>query len=147
MGAFILVSQPSMADDLDDLKAAFQKQIKAVNSGDWQTASDGQYDGMITFSYSQAFPTVIRNKAQWVKLVTRWYETRQTWRTTWYKPDFRVIGNTGLVWGLRTHVNQQKGGPIQTRFIKTSQTWVKTEEGWKIVVNHHTPLPSGTPIR
>jgi ketosteroid isomerase-like protein len=146
MGAFMLMSQPSMADDLDDLKATFQSHIKAMNSGDWQTASDGQYDGLISFSFTRAFPTVIRNKAQWVKLVTRWYEGMQTFRSTWYKPDFRVIGNTGLVWGLRTSVQQRKKGPIQTRFLKTSQTWVKTEEGWKIVMNHHTPLPAGTPI-
>jgi ketosteroid isomerase-like protein len=147
MGAFILMSQPSMADDLEDLKATFQSHIKAVNSGDWQTVSDGQYDGFISFSIRQAFPTPVRNRAQWVKTLNRLKETWQTFRTTWYKPDFRVIGNTGLVWGLRTEVFQLKNGPVRTNFLKTSQTWVKTEEGWKIVVNHHTPLPPGSPIR
>ena len=51
---------------------------------------------------SQAFP-VITNSAIGKQMFSKWLETHFS-RETWYKADYRVIGDVGLVWGVRTSV-------------------------------------------
>ena len=60
----------------------------------------------------------------------------------WYKPDFRVIGNTGLVWGLAefTTVNK-KSGIARRSHLKSSFTYVKSDGNWILVLIHDTPVP------
>ena len=40
LGAFVLISQPAIADDLADLKAAHMSWVKALNTGDVETFMD-----------------------------------------------------------------------------------------------------------
>ena len=131
IGAFMLISQPSMADDLEDLKTTHKSYMKAVNNGDVETFMNSWIDGGIFMFPGSIFPVVVdiaMGKRRWSK----WFETH-TGRETHYKPDYRVIGNTGLVWGLGQRVvrNKEKGTG-ETRFNQFAITWVKSEGKWKI---------------
>jgi uncharacterized protein (TIGR02246 family) len=139
LGAFILLPQVALADDLADLKATHQRYWKAWNTGDLKTVFEIWQDGGIWLQTNRAFPTVTNN-AIGMKIFTRFLETH-TYRSDWYKPDFRVIGNTGLVWGLRTNriVSKAKGIGKRSSF-KSTMVYVKSEGKWVAVMFHETLL-------
>ena len=110
VGALMLLCQPAIADDLDDLKATHQKFTMAVNTGDVETMFAMMDDNVVKLGPEDGIPHAIPNKEikERVKQIfMKMFETHSM-QYMWYKPDFRVIGNTGLVWGLveQTVVNK-----------------------------------------
>ena len=145
VAAFMLLSQPAIADDLADLKATHQRYWKAWNTGDMITVFEIWQDGAIWLPCSQAFP-IVTNSALGLKMFTKWLETH-TSRVRWYKADYRVIGNTGLVWGVATTTEMSKTkGTGKRRLRKVSLVFVKSEGKWEIVMAHSTPIPSDVEI-
>ena len=143
--ALIFISQPAMADDLADLKATNDRFVKAWNTGDMNTFFEIWQDGGIWLPVSQAFP-VVTNSAIGKQMFSKWLETHFS-RETWYKKDFRVIGDVGLVWGVRTSTSIVKATGIGKRtFAKESVVFVKSEGKWKAVMSHSTPIPSEVDI-
>ena len=75
-------------------------------------------------------------------MFTRWLETH-IYRYSWYKVDYRVTGDTGFVWGVRTTMAIVKAtGTGKRRFLKTTMVFMKTEGKWKAVMQHSTQIPS-----
>ena len=145
LGAFILLPQVALADDLADLKATHMSYIRTFNAGDAETFMEFWLEGGVVFFGSRAFPIIVniaRAKKTWSRIFqTHGFMVRE------YKPDFRVIGNTGLVWGHFTEVlmNKEKGIG-KRRFRKFSFTYVKSEGKWKIALFHATPIPGDQEI-
>ena len=145
MAAIILLSQPAIADDLADLKAAHEGLVNAWNTGDLYAFFEIWQDGGIWIPTSQAFP-VITNSAIGKQMFSEWLETHFS-RETWYKADYRVIGDVGLVWGVRTSIAIIKAtGTGKRTFEKESIVFVKSEGKWKAVMSHSTPIPSEVDI-
>ena len=141
VAAFMLLSQPAIADDLADLKAAHQMYDKAWNTGDVAGVFEIWQDGGIWLPSSHAFP-IVTNSAIGLKMFTKWLETH-IYRYRWYKVDYRVIGDTGLVWGVRTvSVIVKATGTGKRTFHKSSFVFVKSEGKWKAVMHHDTLIPS-----
>jgi ketosteroid isomerase-like protein len=145
LGAFILLPQAVLADDLADLKAAHQKILKAVNTADIPGIFEVWQEGAIWIPDSLGFP-MVTSKEPGIKMFTKFFEAH-VYRATWYKADYRVIGNTGLVWGLVTRViiNKRTGVGKRT-FLKTSLVFMKSEGKWGVVMEHNTPIPSAVDI-
>ena len=145
VAAFMILSQPAIADDLADLKATHQRFSKAWNTGDLNTVFEIWQDGAIWIPASQAFP-IVTNSAIGLQMFTKWLETH-FYRCTWNKVDYRVIGNTGLVWGVTTVTEIVKAtGTGKRSFYKTSYIFVKSEGKWVAVMHHETPIPSESDI-
>ena len=145
VAAFMLLSQPAIADDLADLKAAHQMYDKAWNTGDVAGAFEIWQDGGIWVPCSVAFP-IVTNSARGIQMFTRWLETH-IYRYSWYKVDYRVTGDTGFVWGVRTTNEIVKTtGTGKRRFLKTTMVFMKTEGKWKAVMQHDTQIPSEVDI-
>jgi ketosteroid isomerase-like protein len=141
IAALMFISQPAIADDLADLKAAHQMYDKAWNTGDVAAVFEIWQDGGIWVPYSYAFP-IVTNSALGIQMFTRWLETHM-FMYSWYKVDYRVTGDTGFVWGVRTTTEIVKATGIGKRnFLKTSMVFMKTEGKWKAVMQHDTPIPS-----
>jgi len=144
LGAFMLLCQPAIADDLDDLKATVMKMSQAVNTGDVETLFACLDDNMAKFEPEDGIPHVLNKdiKERVKQGFIKWYETH-IYMGMWHKPEFRVIGNTGLVWGLvEVTVVNKNSGIAQKSFLKFSQTFVKSEGKWFCVFNHQSPIPS-----
>jgi hypothetical protein len=68
-------------------------------------------------------------------------------RYSWYKVDYRVIGDNGLAWGvMTTNVIVKVTGTGKRGFYKSSLVFVKSEGKWKAVMSHTTPIPSEVDI-
>ena len=145
VAAFMLMSQPAIADDLADLKAAHMTLLKALNTGDVKTILEYWQEGMI-WSPNECGFIWVTQKAQGIQMFTKFLET-YTYRTRWYKADYRVIGNTGLVWGLRVITVRNKTTGIGRRtFLKTSIVFMKSEGKWAVVMHHDEPIPSAVDL-
>lgn len=132
---FVLLSQPAIADDLAELKATHQRVVNAWNTGDLDSIFEIWQDGAIWLAYSHDFPMVL-NSAILKPMLSKWLETH-TFRGMPYKTDYRIIGNTGLVWGLRWDMSISKTtGAGVNRHYKTSAVYIKSEGKWKSVMMH-----------
>jgi hypothetical protein len=145
VAAFIILSQPAIADDLADLKATHQRYIKAWNTGDLDTVFEIWQDGGIWLPTNRGFP-VVTNSAIGKQMFTKWLESHIYW-SNWYKVDYKVIGNTGLIWGVRTTGEIVKAtGTGKRNFLKSSFVFVKSEGKWRGVMHHDTSIPSEADI-
>ena len=96
-------------------------------------------DGGIWLSKSRAFP-VVTNSAMGKQMFSKWLETH-FYNINWYKVDDRVIGDTGLVWGVITEIEMVKATGVGKRsFSKNSLVFVKSNGKWKAVMAHSTPI-------
>ena len=145
VAAFMILAQPAIADDLADLKATHQRYDKAWNTGDLETVFQIWQDGGIWLPASGAFP-IVTNSERGKAMFAKWLETH-LYRRSWYKVDYKVIGDTGFVWGLRSSTHIVKAtGTGKRYFVKTMYVFVKSEGKWKAVVHHDTPLISEADI-
>ena len=145
IAALFFISQPAIADDLADLKAAHQMYMKTWNSGDVTGMFEYWQDGGIWVPDSLAFP-VVTDSALGIKMFTRYLETHIS-RYNWNKVDYRVTGDTGFVWGVRTRdVIVKATGTGKRSFLKTTMVFMKIEGKWKAVMLHDTPIPSEVDI-
>ena len=81
-----------------------------------------------------AFP-IVANSAAGMQGFARWLETH-IFRYGWYKIDYRVIGDTGLVWGvMTTNVIVKATGTGKRGFYKSSLVFVKSEGKWEAVMS------------
>lgn len=143
--AFIFFSQPLIADDLADLKATHQRYVKAWNTGDLNMAFEIWQDGGIWLPTSRCFP-MVTNSTRGKQLFAKWLESHMYF-SNWYKADYKVIGNTGLVWGLRESAIIVKATGTGKRYaMKTSLTFVKSDGKWNLVMFHDSPIPSEADI-
>jgi ketosteroid isomerase-like protein len=55
-------------------------------------------------------------------------------------PQFRVIENTGLVWGEYTITTTPKDKPPTTVAVRFTRTYVKSGGQWFLVLYHVAPL-------
>ena len=144
VGALMLLCQPAIADDLDDLKAAVNKYTMAVNTGDGETQFAMFHDQFVLIRSIDGIPKTFPNKEIKERAkqgFIKWLETHSA-RMLFHKPDFRVIGNTGLVWGFveRTEVNK-KSGITQKYYGKLSLVFVKSDGKWTLLLIHSSSLP------
>jgi uncharacterized protein (TIGR02246 family) len=143
--SMMFFSQVALADDLADLKATHQKLNNAWNTGDLDTFFEIWQDGGIWLPASQAFP-VVTNSAIGKQMFGKWLETHFS-RSQWYKVDYRVIGDTGLVWGVTTNTTFVKATGLGKRtFEKETLVFVKSDGKWKGVMSHSTPIPTEAEI-
>lgn len=122
----MFICHPAIADDLADLKAAHQMFDKAWNTADVNGAFEYWQDGGIWLPDNQAFP-IVTNSALGIAMFTKWLETH-IFQYSWYKVDYRVVGNTGFVWGVRTrNVIVKATGTGKRTFVKTSLVFMKSK--------------------
>lgn len=141
--AFMLIPQPAIADDLADLKAAGEKVFQVWNTGDAEGIFDlWPEDGGIWLSATRAFPITVKKSPQGIQFWSNWFQSHIV-QISWYNPQYRIIGDTGLVWGLMSHLVMNKNsGTGNEEYRKAAGTFVKIEGKWKLVLFQDTPIPS-----
>ena len=145
IAALMLISQLAIADDLADLKVTHQMYDKAWNTGDVPGVFEIWQDGGIWLPVNRGFP-VVTNSAIGKQMFAKWLETH-IFQYSWYKVDYKVIGNTGLVWGVTsTNIIVKATMTGKRTFSKVSMVFAKIDGKWKAVMSHSTPIPSESDI-
>jgi hypothetical protein len=85
------------------------------------------------------FPSVTNN-ATLLPMMKEFFENI-TIRSNWCKVDYRVICDTGLVWGVITGSETNEAtNETETDHSKECPVFVKSDGQWKIVMLHASPI-------
>ena len=144
VGFLAVLAIPSAAQgaDLDDLKAAHEAMIKALNTRDTQAFAAGFYDREVRFSPTDPFPADIE-KASRASGPQGDSGTLESRTTTPVNLQYRVIGNTGLVWGYHRDTVKPKDGQLQSYLARGLFVYVKSNGKWLRAATHLSAVPSG----
>lgn len=128
--------------DIDDLKAAHEASVKALNARDAQGWAAGFYEWEIRFAATDPFPTD-RERASLAPGMQEGYAVLESRTTTPVNLQYRVIGNTGLVWGYHRDTLKPKDGQLQSYLARCLLVYVKTDGKWLRAASHFSAMPSG----
>jgi ketosteroid isomerase-like protein len=144
VGLLAVLAMPCIlrASDLDDLKAAHEGILKAINARDAQACAAGFYDREVRFSAEDPFPSD-REKASLPQELQRVFAMYESWTVVPVNLEYRVIGTTGLVWGYHRNIRKPKDGPMQSTLARQLSVYVKTDGKWLRAASHLSAVPSG----
>lgn len=140
----LIVPQFALGSDLDDLKAAYEKIIQAWNNFDADTIASMEYPGTVNYFCVYAFPDVapMENTQERVaKSLKTFFDNVESFSVTPYNIQYRVIGNTGIIWGHFTMNEKQKGENLKTWYVRTTSTWIKSDGKWYVIMTHNSTIP------
>jgi uncharacterized protein (TIGR02246 family) len=127
--------------DIDDLKATFEQVIAALNKRDAEALSAFCHDQIVFFPPFSPFPA--DGKTTFRQFTQMFFANHEAVTVTPINSQFRVIGNTGLVWSHLALAYKPKDGPLQTTFARETVTYVKSDGKWLAVAGHISRIPSG----
>ena len=127
--------------DLDDLQTAFEQVVAATNARNLDAFSALVHDEAVFFNLVSPFP--VEGKAARQQFFRTVSAAHESVTITPSKPQFRIIGTTGMVWTHATHAHKPKDGAMITIFVRSTYTFAKTDGKWLMVAEHHSRLPSG----
>lgn len=135
-----LLSTPALAADVDDLKATYEKAVKAYNSRDdaWFATFDDK-----AVSFHPTAPFAIDGDAHNKQAIKSFWGTMDSSVFSPVNTKFRVIGSTGLVWGHYAFANKPKDGGMRTSYGRFTTVCTKSGGKWIFVSSHYSPIPSG----
>jgi ketosteroid isomerase-like protein len=67
----------------------------------------------------------------------------ETFTVTPQTTHYRVVGDTGAVWGTYTIERKSKGGSASTTSARFSRIYIKADGKWQLFVYHLSPAPAG----
>jgi hypothetical protein len=136
--------QLSFGDDVDDLKAASEKINKAYMALDAATIVSMIYPGAASFDRDSAFPSVAPTDSKVTLASLQGYLAAvESLILVPVNNQYKVVGNTGIIWGYATSILKLKGGQPQMKQSRTSSTWIKVDGKWMVLSGHTSAIPSG----
>ncbi len=140
---------PLLAGEVEDLQAAFDKALEYLSQKDLDAFLSVWHPEAVLFARNRIHPI---DRAQledrvWAELFEEFFAKVISVGYTQQAVEVRVIGNTGIVWGLTRFAvdpRYQAGFEQDTRL---SAVFVKVNGEWLIMHWNDSPLPEGqTPV-
>ena len=119
-------------DEVEGLRASFEREIAAFNARDLDTLMDNQHERVIALN--PASPAAVDGKAARRQAYQTLYANTESVSVTPKNPQFRVIDNTGIVWGEYSIVTKMKDKPEVTTAVRFTRTYVKSGGKWLLVL-------------
>ena len=130
---------PARGDEVDSLRASFEREIAAFNARDLETLMGNQHDHVVALN--PASPAPVDGKTARRQAYQTTFAATESVTVTPQHPQFRVIDNTGMVWGEYTVAAKPKDKPLTTNSVRFTRTYVKSDGQWRLVLYHVSPLP------
>ena len=139
----VLWASPVVGDDLADLKAAHAQTMKALVTGDVDLWLASLHDEQVRFDRGSQQPTdyKVLDKAALRKEMAASYANMERYSITPVDLQYRVIGDTGLVWGYHVDSYKDKGSPGTVGISRITAVYARTGGKWLRVLTHISALP------
>lgn len=136
--AVLLAPLTGYSDDLADVRAAFDKDIRLFNAQNTSAFSMSAHDEVVLFGILSPF--AIKGKDNLRQVVEGYYadHSRITFRPV--NPDFMVVDSSALAWGSYTITEYPKIGPRQAIHGRYTFTYTKVDGKWFLAALHLSPL-------
>jgi ketosteroid isomerase-like protein len=126
------------SQDLDELKASFAAEIKALDSRDLPATVALAHDGIVLFGLFSPFP--INGKEAFRQAVQEYFTNYERATFEPVNPQFRIAGTTGMAWGYYQLSAKLKDGPSAYFHGRYLFTYTQAEGKWLIISMHISPL-------
>jgi ketosteroid isomerase-like protein len=145
----VLLTGPTLhANDAESLKTAHEARLKAIETGNANFLVSAQHPEGVNFEGHNPFPSDESERSD--------DERRRGWeagfdrveRRSFHQinPRYRVIGNTGIVWGHVRITVDLKDGPPVTEYRRFTHAYVREGSEWKLVLYHSSAMPTEGPF-
>ena len=139
----LVVPQFALGGDADALKTSFENFVKAFNSFDHATIGQMIYPGHVAFTTDGPFPSITPGElSKRGEGIREWFKTLESLRITLVQPEYKVIGDTGIMWGYETADIKKKDGPAYTVHSRVIHTFIKVDGKWKVLTTHMSLIPT-----
>ena len=137
---------PAAASDLDDLRAAFEGVAGALETKDLDLLIDSMHPQAVIYGPGHLFPIdrAEIDSRQWRRMFDDMFARIISAGFTKMNVKYRVIGDTGLVWGdTRMAVDTRTGQDSTDKDSRITVVFVKHDGRWVIAQWHESELPVG----
>ena len=142
MGVFACVSSsPAISDDLAEVKAIFEKDVRLFNAQNKDAFVESAHDDVIAFGILSPFP--VTGKEEFRQLVRHYLNEYAEVKFRPVNPQYSVVGTYALAWGAYTISEYPKvEGAKRLEMIhgRYTYSYTKTDEGWRLVALHLSPM-------
>ena len=132
---FCFTAAPARADDLEDLENSFEEILERLNAKDLKGFLNGWHPDAVLMVYDYVFPVDRADAGEeiWSQIFDDFLVSTESIRLIPVDVDFRVVGDTGIVWGTAQNVTELKNGTRQVVNLRLSATFVKTGGRWLLL--------------
>ena len=142
---FLIAPSAARSADVDDLRAAHEEVVMALNARDVDRYVAARHHRAVQFRRNAEFATDYEQvgKTAAHQGLQNYFAATERLTVKWLDPQYRVIGNTGIVWGHIRGVRKPKDRPQETWTARATMTYAKLERKWVRVCSHISAIPSG----
>ncbi len=135
---FFLVCFPiasAWADDLEDLENSFENILERLNAKDLKGFLTGWHPDAVLMVHDYVFPVDRADAGEeiWSQIFDDFFVATLRIRLTPVDVEFRVVENTGIVWGRIQTLTELKNGTRRVVNLRLSATFVKTGGRWLLL--------------
>ncbi len=141
MGMCLIASSVARGDEVEDLRAANEQYLAALNNQDLDALMAFFHDQVVWFGPNAPFPS--EGKATYRRGFQMLFSTHESITVRPMNPQYRVIGSSGVVIRNGMAAFKPNDGPLQTFFLRVLQNWVKVDGKWLLVASHTSYIPPG----
>jgi ketosteroid isomerase-like protein len=139
--SLLIVPQFALGADVDEFKVAVEKFVQAFNSFDVATIAQTAHQGLVVYTTSSPFPDVYPTTAAFGDSLKGWFPTLESLNIVLVNPQYKVVENTGVMWGYETSTTTPKDGPTTTEYYRITMTFIKSGGKWLVLTIHMSRLP------
>ena len=136
---------PLSAGDVDDLKAAFDQALEYLSQKDLDAFLSIWHPEAVLFSRNQVHPTdrAKLDDRVWANLFEDFFARIISVGYTQQAVEWRVVGDTGLVWGLTRLAVDPRYQASFEQDTRLTAVFVKVDGEWLILLWNNAPPPEG----
>ena len=140
----IMIS-PLSAGDVDDLKAAFDQALEYLSQKDLDAFLSIWHPEAVLFSRNEVHPTdrAKLDDRVWANLFEDFFARIISVGYTQQAVEWRVVGDTGLVWGLTRLAVDPRYQASFEQDTRLTAVFVNVDGEWLILLWNNAPLPEG----
>jgi ketosteroid isomerase-like protein len=126
---------PAWADDREDLKNSFEEILERLNAKDLKGFLSGWHPDAVLMVYDYVFPVDRADAGEeiWSQIFDDFLVSTESIRLIPVDVDFRVVEDTGIVWGTAQNVTELKNGTRRVVNLRLSATFVKAGGRWLLL--------------
>ena len=129
--------------DVDDLKADYEKFLQAFNSLDAATIAKTAEPGLVVYNTDSPFIELFPTQDSMKQSMQDWFSTLESLNIVPVNLQYKVFGNTGIMWGYQSSTTKPKDGPSTSSHYRITTTFIKSGGQWRVLTIHMSKLPSG----
>ena len=135
---FLCVTGAAYGDDLDDVKAIFNEDMRLFNAQNTAAFATNAHADVVLFGMLSPF--AVRGKAAITDMLEGFFADIERILFTPVNPEFSITGASALAWGHFTNTEVPAVGPREVIHGRYTFTYAKRDGKWLLVGLHFSPL-------